>query len=69
MVKKEGKDGDKERAGRSGVSKEGKEEAEEGLGSRWRAWSGRLTEAMDSPAQGRPDASADGSHRRKLSIF
>lgn len=67
MVKKEGKDRDRERAGRSGVGKEGKEEVE-GLGSRWRAWSGRLTEAMDSPAKGRPDASADGSHRRKLSI-
>lgn len=66
MAKKEGKDGDKERAGRSGV---GKKEVEEGLGSRWRAWSGRSTEAVDSPAKVRPDASADWSHRRKLSIF
>ncbi|EPQ15841.1 hypothetical protein D623_10032183 [Myotis brandtii] len=52
MVKKEGKDRDKERAGRSGVGKEGKKEVEEGLGCRWRAWSGNLTKAIDSPAKG-----------------
>lgn len=44
MVKKEGKGRD--RAGRSGVGKEGKEEVEEGFGSRWRAWSGKSTEAL-----------------------
>lgn len=52
MVKKEGKDRDKERAGRSGVGKEGKKEVEEGIGCRWRAWSGNSTEAIDSPAKG-----------------
>lgn len=51
MAKEEGKDRDKERAGRSGVGKEGKKEVE-GLGCRWRAWSGNLTKAIDSPAKG-----------------